>query len=173
MSNIVLTPSRGPIFAHAPTITDIFDYAKSPNSGSPEFPLTPTVFATYVDHAPNAHPDPDETNVTNLVRYATDALKLSPDKKTLSVQTRLWRNIAGGVGDVEFPAPPPDMFDDPIAARAITITLADTGQVTYQLHDLKSGAVTVLNATYDNSMFVETSATGMRSLSFTFGYLPA
>jgi hypothetical protein len=170
MSSIDVTTVTNPVTTiRDSTIADIFAYAKGPKFGPVEFPYTPTVFATYVDHEPHSHPDAN--NKGNLVRYANGALTLSPDKKKLSGQMRLWRNIdnAGSPAIFDSPATPPDAFDDPNAARAITITVSEGGQVTYQMNDAKPGPTRVLNAAYVNAIFVETSAGGMRSLSFTLG----
>jgi hypothetical protein len=156
---------------HELTIGEIFDYAKGPKFGPVEFPYTPTVFATYVDHEPHAHPDAN--NTSNLTRYATGALTLSADKKKLTGRMRMWRNIddAGTPAFFGSPATPPDAFDDPSAARSITITIADSGPVTYQMQDVQQQSPATMNAAYVNSIFIETSASGMRSLSFTLGKL--
>jgi hypothetical protein len=151
------------------TIAEVFAHAKGPKFGSVEFPYTPTVFATYIDHEPHSHPNADKT--TNLARYANGALMLSADKTTLSGQMRLWRNIdnPGSPGFLGAPAKAPDAFGDPNAGRAIMITVSDSGQVTYQIDDAQPGPATALNASYENSIYIETSASGMRSLSFTLG----
>jgi hypothetical protein len=154
------------------TIKSLFDYAKQPPVGDPSINLGPTVFATYVSHAPNSHP-PGSGTSADLVQYANGALALSSDGKKLTGDLKVWRNIETMNFTFDGPLTPPDQFDDPKSKVTIAISISDSGQATQQrkLNGTPIGGQppNVLNATFANAMFVEKSPSGMQSLSFTLG----
>jgi hypothetical protein len=102
-------------------------------------------------------------------------LDLSSDKQHLTGEMKLWRNVDdhGSPPFFGLPARPEDVFAGP-AQGTDTIVLSvssTTGKATYQKkhNNVPITPVLTLNATFANAIFVETSTSGMRSLSFTLG----
>jgi len=161
--------------ANDATLKSVFDYARQgPLSGGEEFPTLPAVFVTFVEHFPNSHP-PGSTGSADLVTYANGEVALSPDKKTLSGEFKLWRNVfdPGSPGFFGSPPMPPDAFDDIGNNMTVSISVSESGQATHQ-RKLKGKPVGgmppwPLGSTYENGLFVEKSTSGVRSLSFTLG----
>ena len=153
------------------TLQSVFDYAeqgKVPGGGNLKY----AVYATYVAHFPNSHP-PQGDETADLVTYASGPLTLSDDKQSLSGEFTVWRNIhTPAVGGDVAPAPE-DYFPWETKQATIAISVSSAGQATTQqkLKGKPIGGVgpMALNATYQSGMFTETSAGGVRSLSFTFG----
>ncbi len=165
--------------ANDTSLKSVFDYAKQGPLNDSEFPTLPTVFATFVEHFPNSHPSGSAKNASDLVTYANGEMKLSANKKILSCDIKLWRNIFDpGSPDLGSGSTPPDAFDHVNDGLTVTISVSDTGQVT---HQRKKNGIPIsifpntpsipfpLNAVYENSLFVEKSEIGVRSLSFTLG----
>jgi len=156
------------------TLQSVFDYAKQGPLSGGEFPTLPAVYATFVEHFPNSHPPGSTKDSEDLVTYAHGLLKLSQNKKKLSGEFRLWRNIFDPGSPAFFGSPPtpPDAFDDAAGPLTIAINVSDSGQVTYQrkLNGTPIGGAPFfpMNAVYENRLFVE-KFTGVRSLSFTLG----
>jgi hypothetical protein len=148
------------------TLKSVFDLAKQGPSGG-EFPSLPVVFATFVEHFSNSHPASNKDSA-DLVTYSNGQLRLSADKKTLSGEFKLWRNIfkSDQTG-------PPDAFADPRTELTILLSVSQSGQASYQkkLKGKPIGGVPPLPlaASYENGLFVEKSQSGVRSLSFTLG----
>jgi hypothetical protein len=155
------------------TLKSVFDHAKAPPTGGGEFPDKPTVFATYVEHAADLHPDGGSTTA-DRVWYANGRLKLSADQKTLTGDMKVWSNhyYPGGPTFDDPPSViPDDQFAEDGANRMVRISVSDTGQVTRR-HRVGTGPWTTplpLSATFDSAIYVEKTAGRMRSLSFTLG----
>jgi len=106
------------------TIKSLFDHAKQGPIGSGEFPHQPTVYATLVEHFSNSPHPPGSEESADMVLYANGPLTLSQDKKTLSGEFRLWRNIhtpempdfSGG------PPTPEDAFADQNEKLSVVIS---------------------------------------------------
>ena len=72
------------------SINDLFGWAKKgklPSGG--EFPPTAVVYFTTVRHNANLHPSTNPETV-DLVNWANGPMTLSPDKKTLTGEGKLW-----------------------------------------------------------------------------------
>jgi len=159
------------------TLKSVFDHAKLGilNPGK-DFPSSAVVYATFVEHLPDSHPSgsPDSADKVN---YSNGALKLSADKKTLSGEFQRWSNVFVPTNPFADVPTPPDVFPNPGTRPTVAITVSDSGQVTYQpkLDGKPIGGMPPfqLNAVYNNGLFVENQATGVRSLSFTLGSGPA
>jgi hypothetical protein len=157
------------------TIKSLFDYAKGSPTG--EFPRRPTVFATFVAHAPDSHPGGDTT--ADLVKYANGPLTLSSDQKKLAGEMKLWRNKENFTvlpGD-DLGAQVKDVFYD-VSDVTIVISVSDSGQATLQekLRGTPIGHMPpfALDAVYDKGKYVENDSGGqLKSLSFTFGSVMA
>jgi hypothetical protein len=154
------------------SITSVFDYAKSPPRKDRDIPSPPTVYATYVEHVPNSHPK-SSAGSADLVVYANGALTLSADKKTLTGELKLWRNFYQPSSPLDGQPAAEDVFVDMHDNLTVAISVTDGGQATY-LKNLKGHPIggfgpTALDAKFDNAIFIENSAYGMRSLSFTLG----
>ncbi len=155
------------------TIKSLFDHAKQGPIGSGEFPHQPTVYATLVEHFSNSPHPPGSEESADMVLYANGPLTLSQDKKTLSGEFRLWRNIhtpempdfSGG------PPTPEDAFADQNEKLSVVISISVRGVATYQRKI--SGKPIVppkgWSATYQDGLFVEKSKGNVKSLSFTLG----
>jgi hypothetical protein len=160
------------------TIKSLFDHAKKEPTGPGEFPNQPTVFATFVEHFSNIHP-PGSEETADSVNYANGPLKLSQNKLTLTGEFRLWRNIytpempnfSGG------PPTPEDAFDDKSEKGTVVISVSNTGKVTSQrkVSGKPIGGMPpqAWAATYQDGLFIEKSTGSVKSLSFTFGEVPA
>jgi hypothetical protein len=157
------------------TLQSVFDYAKQGPLSGGEFPTLPAVFVTFVEHFPNSHPPGSSKGSADLVTYANGQMMLSQNKKTLSGEFMLWRNAfdPGSPGFFGSPPTPPDAFDDAASKLTVSISVSDSGKVTHQrkLNGNPIGGMppTPMNATYDNSLLVEKTTSGVRSLSFTLG----
>ena len=154
------------------SLESVFAYAKQGPLSGGEFPTYPAVFVTFVEHFANVHPP---GTPSDLVTYASGRMTLSQDKKKLAGEFKKWRSIfdPGYPALFDSPARPPDVFDDVSGPLTVAITISDSGQVTYQnkRHGTPVGSLppSVMEAVYENGLFVEKTETQVRSLSFTFG----
>jgi hypothetical protein len=157
--------------ANDTTIKSLFDHAKQP-AQDPSIQLPPTVYATYVEHAPNSHPSTSPDGA-DLVMYANGPLTLSAGKTHLRGEMILWRNNddQGSPAIFDLPELPPDVFAGPQGKVTIAFDVSSAGTVTYEkkLNGTSIGGLPPwsLNATFVDAMFVEKTASGVKSLSFT------
>jgi hypothetical protein len=156
------------------SLQDVFNYAKQGPLSGGDFPMRPAVYVTFVEHLGNVQTTGEST--TDLVRYGNGLMTLSTDKRTLSGEFKLWRNIyVQGSGSFEGgPATPEDVFADSSTKLTIAITVSDSGQVTHlmKVNGKPIGGMgpVLLDAEYAYGLFVENSGGGsVRSLSFTLG----
>jgi hypothetical protein len=157
------------------SIKSLFDHAKGPKLGGGEFPSYPVVYATWIEQFANSHP-PKGKETSDLVTYANGQLKLSADKKTLTGEVKLWRNVYDPAQPSFFDSPskPANAFADETGPLTVLLTITDAGKVTYQ-RKLNGKPVmglppVTLNGTYDSGLVVEKSGSSLRSLSFTLGW---
>lgn len=162
--------------ANDTSIQSLFDYAKQGalNPGK-DFPIYPAVYVTFVEHFANSHPPGSANASSDLVTYTNGRLKLSADKKTLSGELKVWRNIhdAGSPAIFDMPARPEDAFQKVEDQVTVAVTVTDTGKFTYQ-RKLKGNPIggmpaATLNASYNNGLMVEQGQGSVRNLSFTLG----
>jgi hypothetical protein len=161
------------------TLKSVFDYAKGGPLSGGEFPTFPAVFATYVEHWPNSHPrDASNTQFrtdADLVGYANGPLTLSPDKKTLSGEFKLWRNKFTDGFDNPFggASTQDDAFADVDGKATVRISVSDSGQATLQKGingvPVAGAPPELLKATFTNAIFANVEVDAVRSLSFTLG----
>lgn len=158
------------------SIKSLFDYAKQGalNPGK-DFPIYPAVYVTFVEQFADSHPPGTANGSSDLVTYTNGRLKLSADKKMLSGELKVWRNIhdAGSPAIFDMPARPEDAFQKVEDQVTVAITVSDTGVVTYQ-RKLKGQPIggmppATLNASYDHGLMVQKAQGSVRNLSFTLG----
>jgi len=155
------------------TLQAVFDHAKQGIIDSQEHNLIANVFAKFLEHFPNSHPPGSTKSSADLVTYANGQMTLSQNKKILSGEFKLWRNI---FDPAPFLVGAADAFDDANSQLTVVISVSDSGQVTHQ-RKIKGQPIggmppALMNAIYENGLFVEKTIGAVRSLSFTLEYTP-
>ena len=162
--------------ANDTSIQSLFAYAKQgPLNPGKDFPIYPAVYVTFVEQFANSHPPGSANASSDLVTYTNGALKLSADKKTLTGELKVWRNIhdAGSPAIFDLPARPEDAFQKVDDQVTVLVSVSDAGKVTYQ-RKLKGNPIggmppATLNASYNNGLLVEQGQGSVRNVSFTLG----
>jgi hypothetical protein len=142
------------------SIQSIFDHAKKNQLADGTIPK---VFATYIEHHPDAqgNPDNDQVYYVNMELF----LSVVGNKFQLQGQNNIWRNRSNN-------------SDHPFILHTkleLFITLLESGEVftVKKINGKLIGGLPAdkLRATYQRGLFVDTSF-GLKSLSFTLGSVP-